>query len=265
MWFDAPLFHGKRLRTFPERGTTVYTRVRVFDVGLQRNTTIWGHRPSDYQIEELDDHFRYPVTFLGDVGGKRYLVGFEETNQEGEVVPVALEMIPQLISLVCGARNSRRSHVRHHESPYAKDASGASHSVGYDSEASPIRNMVGAPKPNKRIVALQNHDRGKLNWKRRHRAEERAERITRAARAPPSIGNSVTNASSGVTVPVVLESDLPARCSRQRYRCPPVQQLISVMLTRTKRATNELDHCEAFSDKMMRQRLETCAQCHEQW
>ena len=180
-------------------------------------------------------------------------------------MPVALEMIPQLISLVCDARNSRRSHVRHHESPYAKDASGASHSVGYDSEASPIRNMVGATKPNKHIVALQNRDRMTLNSKRRHRAEERAERITSAARAPPSIGNSVTNASSGVTVPVVPESDLPARCSRQRYRCPPVQQLISVMLTRTQRATNELDHCEAFSDKMMRQRLETCAQCHEQW
>ena len=264
VWFDAPVFHGKTMRSFPARGTLVYTRLQNLTFHEQRNTVMWGRRPRDYEIDELADTYHIEMTFVGDIGGRNYLLEFMGHFEEGPLM-AAIEVIPQLVSLVCGARPSRRSHVRHHESPYAKDASGVEYSVGYDSEATPIRNMSGAVKPNKHVVAVQRRDRQSLNLMRKERAKDRADRLSRAARAPRLMGNSVTNASSGVSVPVVPDCDQPARCSRQRYHCPPVGQLISVMLTRTKRASNALDHCEAFSDSMMHQRVEFCPVCNEQW
>ena len=259
-WFEAPTFRGKKLKSAVAAGQTMFTRIGEIERHNQRAGTVHGHRPWDYAILSLNDEYTREVEILGVIGGRTYLVKWPDAAAPN--LTIAIEVVPYLLSSV-RARCHRRFCARHHDSPFYKTAGGIDVSIGYDSDATPVRNLRrDGPPENRHLVATRTHERQTLNSSRRMRAAARAKKAERDARAPPRPASTLLASTGAARIPPV-----PPHPGLQ-YVVPPVDDRAmiasGVIDGKRVRASNALDSCERFSYNMLRgQKLEYCKYCNE--
>ena len=231
-------------------GQAVYSRVVKLRLGHQLlltypvngiPTRLWT-----WEVVQLDSSFIQPLIVESlTLNQRSYIVSIPDSD------PIAIiEMMPQLLSSRLNARMHRKAHVRRHEE---SPAPLGNRLFGYESEATPIRNMAPADgetrkRPNRHLIQAQDHDRQEMNRKRRLRAFERRKRAEAELRRPSRLP--------------VVSGTVPQRPPNpQHYNCPEVPGRAFI---RT-RPTNALDWCEKFDRGMLRKAPVHCEQCKEEF